>query len=67
MIVTRHDTVLDSIRDGGGQAVFCGSSEPPEPGARQPTFLTLDKELWEDMGSPTVITVTVVPGDLLND
>lgn len=27
---------------------------------------TLTTELWEDLGSPEVITVTVEPGDLLN-
>lgn len=30
------------------------------------TVLTLDQSVWEDMGSPHEITVTIEPGDLLN-
>ncbi len=32
-----------------------------------PRFFFLTAEAWEDMGEPTTITVTVQPGDLLND
>lgn len=27
----------------------------------------VDKQVWEDMGRPEIITVSVVPGDALND
>lgn len=31
-----------------------------------PDFYYMDADLWEDMGKPEAITITVVPGDLLN-
>lgn len=31
-----------------------------------PDYLNLSQEVWEDMGKPTAITVTIQPGDLLN-
>ena len=32
-----------------------------------PRNLVLSKVDWTDMGSPEIITVTIEPGDLLND
>lgn len=38
-----------------------------EPGTNaRLTEVALDTNVWRDMGSPTEITVTVEPGDLLN-
>lgn len=30
-------------------------------------LLALSKDAWEDMGKPNELTVTIVPGDLLNE
>lgn len=32
-----------------------------------PSFFSMGKEAWEDMGQPREITVTIEPGDMLND
>lgn len=31
-----------------------------------PDYLNVSREVWEDMGQPRTITVTIQPGDLLN-
>ena len=31
-----------------------------------PSYFSMSKEAWEDMGQPKKITVTIQPGDLLN-
>ena len=31
-----------------------------------PSYFSMGKEAWEDMGQPKKITVTIQPGDLLN-
>lgn len=31
-----------------------------------PSFFSMSGEVWEDMGQPRTITVTIEPGDLLN-
>lgn len=32
-----------------------------------PSFFSMSQEAWEDMGSPREITVTIRPGNLLNE
>ncbi len=32
-----------------------------------PSYFSMSAEAWEDMGQPRTITVTVEPGDLLNE
>lgn len=34
---------------------------------RRTTVVDLDQTVWRDMGNPAVITVTIVPGDALNE
>ena len=31
-----------------------------------PSYFSMSKEAWEDMGQPRMITVTITPGDSLN-
>lgn len=31
-----------------------------------PSFFSMSREAWQDMGQPRVITVTIEPGDKLN-
>lgn len=50
----------------GEPQIFTTEETPPyspPPG----TGLRLDYDAWQEMGGPTVITVTVEPGDRLND
>lgn len=62
--VTRHRSVATVLLDQGDRVML--TREPDEPG-EQPTRVQLDKQLWKDMGEPSVVTITVEPGDLLND
>lgn len=32
-----------------------------------PSFFSMSREAWQDMGQPRVITVTIEPGDTLNE
>ncbi len=32
-----------------------------------PTFFSIDATAWEDMGKPETITITITPGDELNE
>lgn len=32
-----------------------------------PDYLNISREVWEDMGKPQTLTVTIQPGDLLNE
>lgn len=63
-------TVLDLTYEGKGQVEF-GRTVEPGPGEAftsvEPPALTVDHDAWEDMGRPSQITVTVQPGDLLNE
>lgn len=42
----------------------CGEDEDYDGRAH---VLFLDKSIWDDLDNPQVITVTIEPGDLLND
>lgn len=46
--------------------VFFALSADEEDVARRHEFL-MDRLVWEDMGSPTTITLTIEPGDKLNE
>ena len=34
---------------------------------RHPRYIAVSRGDWDDMGRPEVVTVTIEPGDLLND
>lgn len=57
--------VLNKIRDLV-HAVRFSYTDDGEEGSRM-NVVELDRQLWEDMGRPKTITVTVRPGDLLNN
>lgn len=54
---------MDRLDEDGADAV---SFAPSEDGGRA-HWLKLDHDVYEDMGRPEQITVTVEPGDLLNE
>ena len=59
-----HEAVLDIehlVPDG--DPVFRWPDDTEDPGP----LLRLPREMWEDMGAPTVVTIRVLPGDALNE
>ena len=60
--LSKTRTVLD--RYAGRVYIAEGSLDDPESGRGY--MLTLDQDVFEDMGRPETITVTIVPGDHLN-
>lgn len=43
-----------------------GFTRRRDDGTDEPSVLQISESLWRDMGAPTHITLTVVPGDKLN-
>lgn len=63
--LAQHQTVLtfnSQQMEDVPQALFVQPNT--EPGQHPETYY-ISSELWEDMGSPAQITITVVPGDQL--
>lgn len=62
----RTRTVMDlcyaAVRKGLGSATF---ERLDEDGQRR--VVELESDAWEDMGRPHTITVTIEPGDRLNE
>lgn len=63
-MLTKTERVLD--RDYVNDK-FASFTTPYEDGSVVPTYIELDRQTFEDFGSPEQITVTVVAGDRLND
>ena len=57
----KKQTVLELAKVTELRAIFTNPDDDSVSTA------TLDAESWEDMGEPTVITVTIEPGDKLNE
>lgn len=54
---------------GGAEQIvrfYKEQDERPEDDINHLEFLEMSRELWEDFDEPTVITVTVTPGDQYN-
>lgn len=62
--ITRADRVVRKMRDKEDYVVF---SNPPEDETDVPVSIWLDRETYEGLGEPSVITATIVAGDRLND
>lgn len=60
-MLTRHEAVLPYQ---GNDELGADFWEDEKPGG---TYVWLPREKFLDIGSPTEITVTVVPGDVLNE
>lgn len=63
-LLLKHKTVLGLATTNGPRVRF--SREPEEDGDI-PDTVYISWADWEDMGRPEVVTVTVEPGDLLNE
>ena len=62
-MLTKQRVILHHIVTNDRQAIFCERLD--ESGV--PRRLSFKAGDWTDMGSPEVVTVTIEPGDLLND
>lgn len=49
---------------GTGETFSTDTTDDPE--ARR-SLVVIDPDVWTDLGTPSVVTVTVEPGDLLNE
>lgn len=64
-IITKATTVM--YRDGV-YPNFVSFMEEQEDGLPViPRYLEISTEKWDDLGAPNVITLTIEPGDRLND
>lgn len=63
--LTKTEVVLPYVGEGryGGIEFVVAD----ESGRSDGPIVTLSDERWQDMGAPKVITVTIEPGDRLND
>lgn len=71
--LTTHKTIvyLASFEDSflGDDSNVRFSCGVPDPGESQPRVrdLLIRKELWVELGQPDALTITVEPGDTLNE
>lgn len=74
--LTKTRSVLDVVAEGR-RAVSTDDTTPddavwferkldPGESMTRQTLVIIDRDLWEDLGEPTQITVSIEPGDLLN-
>lgn len=59
-MLLKHEALLDLDGDVTGKRVCFSWCEDAD-------FVMLDIDVWLDMGRPKQITVTIEPGDRLND
>lgn len=64
-VLTKSQTVLELQLGGILGLVF--SAPEVEGEEHRYNAMQVDKRVWEDMGKPEVITVTIEPGDKLNE
>lgn len=68
MSLEKHESVLKlhntQMIEEVHQVCFVQDHTPP---GSHPDTLWLAEDLWDDMGNPDTITLTVVPGDTLNE
>ena len=65
-ILSKTEVVLDRDTDTPTHVRF--AYEPDLAAGEAPTHTVyVERVAWRDMGEPDVITVTIEPGDLLND
>lgn len=62
MSLTKHRTLMISPDVIGALVFFYKVNDDNEVEGQ----FSFEKSLWEDMGSPQTITLSVEPGDLLN-
>ena len=65
--LNESQTVLDrsDSSDSDEEVYFDKGDDEPSPSNLRDLYIP--RQMWEDMGNPDKITVTVVPGDALNE
>lgn len=63
-VMVRSESVLDYVTESAENVMF---SNATQMGVGCVTIASIPMDKWRDMGEPDVITVTVQPGDRLND
>ena len=62
--LTKTTKVLDFYTETETELLFAQEADEDEVHGK--TLYPLSKQDWEDMGRPEQITISIVPGDLLN-
>lgn len=57
--------VVDLLHEDFEECVTFGSEHDPDDPNRH-RIITLDSKVWDELGRPNQITITLEPGDLLN-
>ncbi len=63
--MVRHRTIMQRSTEEIFEGMVLFEQEPDEEGQYEQILIT--KQNWEDFGEPEVITISVEPGDRLND
>lgn len=67
--MTHHRSVLKRCDDESGENDICfdndEDAEPGDEGYMESYYM--DSDIWKQMGKPDEITITVQPGDVLNE
>jgi hypothetical protein len=64
-VLVKSQTVLKLSKRYPARVVF--EQEPENRNEMRLHAIGIDRKVWEEMGSPEVITVTFEPGDKLNE
>jgi hypothetical protein len=65
-MLTKHAIVMSALREPYNATEVVFLTTPDEDTGHRET-MRLSPDAWRDMGEPDVVTVTVEPGDTLND
>lgn len=64
MRMTQHRTLMEISDDQPFEESVVFVNDEDQDAEEQ---FHMDSDLWDEMGCPEIITVTINPGDLLND
>jgi hypothetical protein len=68
VVLSRSRTVLDFLHAEGGEATFAWKpDEGEEPSATHLRRIDIPRQLWNDLGNPMQVTISIEPGDMLNE
>jgi len=65
MTMVKSQTVLEKKKVGSVRVVFEQTTEAREE--MRLHAIGVDRAVWDEMGEPDVITITIEPGDKLNE
>lgn len=65
-MLTKTRTVA-SVLGGSVDSVVFGEQIEKRGDSNRNNLFIIDRDVWEDFGEPMSVTITIEPGDLLND